>query len=168
MKSAVVPAQVTTVEDKIAGNISLFQLLLLIIPVISSGILYLLFPPFFRVSLYKLILATLIGCVSAASAIRFKGKVIFWWAILLARYNLRARYYVFNKNDLALRSVEENIESTEIEPEKVISKPAPVTGPVISQLDMVQVAEFVASPETTLAFKPGKKGDMNVFITKIK
>ena len=41
MRTTVVPAQVTTVEDKIAGNLGLSQLLLLTLPVFGGSALFL-------------------------------------------------------------------------------------------------------------------------------
>jgi len=48
MKTTTVPAQVTTVEDRLAGNLSLTQLLLLVCPVFVSCLIYVVFPPFIK------------------------------------------------------------------------------------------------------------------------
>ena len=50
MKTAIVPAQVTTVEDKVAGNLNLTQLLLIASPVFVRGVIYAVFPPSFEIS----------------------------------------------------------------------------------------------------------------------
>ena len=52
----VVPAQVTTVEDRIIGNLGFSQILLLIVPVFASAFIFGLFPPFMGGALYKYII----------------------------------------------------------------------------------------------------------------
>ena len=53
MKVRSIPAQITTVEDKIAGNLNLTQILLLMIPVFWLMIVYTIFPPYMEFSVYK-------------------------------------------------------------------------------------------------------------------
>ena len=40
MRTTVIPAQITTVEDKIAGSLNLTQILILMIPVFWATIVY--------------------------------------------------------------------------------------------------------------------------------
>jgi hypothetical protein len=56
MRSTVIPAQITTVEDKITGNLSLTQIILLIIPVFILTILFSLVPPVMKLGIFKTIL----------------------------------------------------------------------------------------------------------------
>ena len=44
MRSTVIPAQITTVEDKIAGNFNLVQILLMMAPVLIATLLYTIIP----------------------------------------------------------------------------------------------------------------------------
>lgn len=44
MRSTVIPAQVTTVEDTIAGNLTITQIMLLIAPVLLSTAIYAVVP----------------------------------------------------------------------------------------------------------------------------
>ena len=46
MKMTVVPAQVTTVEDRIIGSLGFSQILLLVIPIFVSAGVFALVPPF--------------------------------------------------------------------------------------------------------------------------
>ena len=101
MKTTVVPAQVTTVEDRIMGNLGLSQILLIILPVFIGAGLYALLPPNMVGSLYKYLIITVVSLVSFILAIRIRGKIVLLWILTIARYNLRPKYYIFNKNTQA-------------------------------------------------------------------
>lgn len=45
MKTTVVPAQITTVEDKIAGSLTFTQIIMLVIPLLTSTAIYVLILP---------------------------------------------------------------------------------------------------------------------------
>ena len=45
MKTQVIPAQITTVEDKIVGSLTFSQLLLLLTPVALVALIYAFMPP---------------------------------------------------------------------------------------------------------------------------
>src|SRR6266487_1064357 len=98
MKSSIVPAQITTVEDKVAGNLSLSQLLLLAAPVFIGSAIYIIFPPSLGAAAYKLAIVTIIGVIFGLLAIRIKGRIMLLWVITIARYNLRPRHYIYDKN----------------------------------------------------------------------
>ena len=76
MKVTIVPAQVTTVEDRIAGNLGLSQLLLLTTPVFSGSLLYVVLPPVFHGAIYKLVLIVALFIICSLMAIRIKGKIL--------------------------------------------------------------------------------------------
>ena len=98
MKMTVVPAQVTTVEDRIIGNLGFSQILLLIIPVFASAFIFGLFPPFMGGALYKYIIMASVALLLCILAIRVKGKIVANWIITVSKYNLRPKYYLYNKN----------------------------------------------------------------------
>ena len=79
MKQTVVPAQVTTVEDKIAGNISFTQMLLLVTPVFFGGLSFILLPPFLKYSPYKVAIWALIAVVLIQLGIRIRGRIFLDW-----------------------------------------------------------------------------------------
>ena len=106
MKSTIVPAQVTTTEDKIIGSISVSQLVLLIAPIFIGGMFYVVFPPVIKYALYKLIVLGLLFVLFGSMAIRIRGKLIIQWLIIFKKYNLRPRYFIFDKNTSYLRSVD--------------------------------------------------------------
>ena len=56
MKTTVVPAQITTIEDRIAGNLTFIQIVLLICALILSTVVYAAIPPRIHLTVVKLIL----------------------------------------------------------------------------------------------------------------
>src|SRR5438045_2898426 len=100
MRTTIVPAQITTVEDKIAGNLGLSQIMLLIAPVFGGSSLFVIFPPFFNYAAYKVVLIAITALLCGMLAVRIKGKILLFWLIAVLRYNLRPAYYVFDKNSM--------------------------------------------------------------------
>jgi len=105
MKSTIVPAQITTVEDKIAGSLSLGQIIILLIPVMWTGIVYVVFPSSLEFTLYKVPLIILVSVMCILSSIRLKGKLVATWFGIVLHYYLRPRYYVADKNEVYLRDI---------------------------------------------------------------
>jgi hypothetical protein len=106
MKTTIIPAQITTVEDKIAGNLSLTQIIILMLPVFWAGIVYILLVPRMAFAWYKVIMIIPVLLISFILSLRIEDKLVINWLILLLRYNARPKYYVFNKNDTFLRTVD--------------------------------------------------------------
>lgn len=170
MKSAIVPAQITTVEDRIAGNLTLQQMILLAMPVFIDFALYALLPRNLKLTAYKLVLMVLVALTCGLLAIRVKGKILLIWAITIVRYNTRPRYYVFNKNDAHLRestvllppepSTDEVTAATEEESELAL--------PEISTAEVVKLESILSNPAAHLSFKSAKKGGLHVCITEVE
>lgn len=168
MRTAIVPAQVTTVEDKITGNLSVIQLLLIILPVLVGGILFVALPPFFSYAVYKIVAIVCLIALCASLAIRIKGKIVLHWLIILLRFNLRPRYYVFDVNDTYLK--DECLAQPQ-EPELEVRQTRLVTKdilPTISTADLVKVKDLLSNPATRPSFEISKKGIVSVRITEVK
>lgn len=105
MRTTVIPAQITTVEDKIAGNLNLTQIVLLLLALISAVFMYAVLPPKATFQIYKIPFIVLSMLTFSTLALRVKNRVILNWLILLASYYFRPAFYVANKNDLYLRDV---------------------------------------------------------------
>lgn len=168
MKSTVVPAQVTTVEDKIAGNLTFNQMLLITTPVFVSGVIFAFLPPFMSLSGYKLLIAVSFAMICLTLAIRIKGRIVLSWITVLSKYNLRPRFYVFNKNDSHLRDTYAERD------EPVVHRPAEVKANTklnklkLPMKKVVWAEQVVANPEAKLEFKTTRKGDLRVYIQEIK
>lgn len=168
MRTTIIPAQITTVEDKIAGNLNLTQIILLLIPIFSGSAIYILFPPFSEYALYKLIVILCIAAVSCGCAIRFKEKMVLQWIGILVRYSNRPRYYLYNKNDLFLR---EN-SNTKLSEEKTIAAKhihkINESKPANSLKERIKLDLLIDNPKANISFKPTRKGGMYVSISEIK
>jgi len=169
MKLAIVPAQVTTIEDKVAGNLSLTQLILLATPVFICGVLYALLPRGFEPSVYKIILMALVMLSFGVMALRIRGVLVFEWIQLLARYNQRPRYYVSNKNDAYGRQLPERVKKQVVAPAETEQKLEKLPLRLLTTHERARFEQLISSTSTKLAFKrtKNKKGNLHVTITEI-
>jgi hypothetical protein len=72
-------------------------------PILFSTLIYALMPVRMHLTLYKLPLILIISLSCFILAIRIKGKIILQWLSILLRFNLRPKYYIFDKNDSTFR-----------------------------------------------------------------
>ncbi|MFA6492593.1 MAG: PrgI family protein [Patescibacteria group bacterium] len=165
MKTTVVPAQITTVEDRIAGNLTFTQIIMLVIPLITSTAVYVLIPPSSRFSLIKLILIGLQFLVFGTLAIRIKGKILIDWLVILLRFKLRPRIYIFTKNDLASRAGEA-IAFTEERKKTVVkeTKQEKKLRYAVSLEDQVKIDRLLGNPSLNFRFGLAKKGGIDVSV----
>jgi hypothetical protein len=169
MRSSIVPAQITTVEDKVMGSLSLAQLLLLSSPIFIGSLIYFVFPPSLTGALYKTILTAIGTVILWALAIRFKGRLLIEWAITIGRYNRRPRYNVNDKNDLCLRELESQPDASRA-PEKpeYDHEEAYVPAPMISLAEAVFLEKIITNPKANLHFKTDRRGELRVHINEDK
>ena len=167
MKTTIVPAQITTVEDKVAGNLGFTQLLLLTTPVFLDGALFVLLPPFLKVTAFKLVICAILALLCMSLAIRIKGTILLNWVMIISRYNVRPRMYIFNKNDSYLRSNHDIDESSEKKAQEVISDTSdePV---LIPTFELVRLETAVSDPRAKFHFKTTRKGALRVYIHEVK
>ncbi|PIR63050.1 MAG: hypothetical protein COU65_00485 [Candidatus Pacebacteria bacterium CG10_big_fil_rev_8_21_14_0_10_42_12] len=167
MRSQVIPAQITTVEDKIAGNFSLTQIILLLVPALLASFIYVILPPTMVFVWYKLLIATVFGLLSISLAIRIKGRIIASWLSVIFHYNLRAKYYIYNKNSLSHREVtkpepliiKDEKQDTEVVKERKIIVP--------NLRDVLQLNYLLATSDFDLTYRTSKKGGLNVAFEKV-
>lgn len=86
MKMTVVPAQVTTVEDRIIGSLGFSQILLLVVPIFMSAALFVLLPPFLNGAVYKYVVMGVVALICCILAVRIKGKIVALWLVTIVRY----------------------------------------------------------------------------------
>lgn len=169
MKATVVPAQVTTVEDRVAGNLGFSQLILFAIPVFGGSLLYAALPPSMGASLYKLVIICIIAVVSTIFAIRIKGKILLLWMIILLRYNLRPKFYLFNKNTETFR---ENYSNHQLPSEQSDSqRTSKQSATLLPKLGLIESARAYATlddPLRQLRYETNKKGVLYVRYTEIE
>ncbi len=166
MKVTVVPAQVTTVEDRIAGNLGLSQVLLLVTPIFLGAALYVVLPPNMHLAIYKLIIIVALALICSSLAIRIKGKIVLFWLVVILSYNLRPRYYLYNKNSLLHRDqydqVIEEEEAVEATTTLKLNRLAP-----LSSADSLRIQSLLDNPAAHLTFE-NTKGGLYVRITEVK
>lgn len=167
MRATAVPAQVTTVEDRIMGNLGFSQLVLFVLPIFVGAGLFIVLPPVMHGSLYKYIVMAVIATISSILAIRIKGKIILLWLITITRYNLRPKYYVFQKStdhreDYTALKAELSEETKTTNREKV----SPI--PKLAFHDAAYVLETINKPESNLRFEMTKRGGLHVRLTEVE
>lgn len=171
MRTRVIPAQITTVEDRIAGNLNFAQVLLLMVPIFWSAIVYVIFPMPMKLTLYKLPLILIVTSLSFILAIRIKGKLILQWLTILLRFNLRPKYYVFDKNDHYLRVIDlpdfEKKKLNLLEKTTAKAKIA-VSYPNFDIKELHQFEKLVQDPSVSLSYKSNRiGGKLNVAFKQV-
>lgn len=165
MKIRRIPAQITTVEDKIAGNLSFIQMILLIIPVFVVLIGYSSIPPIMHFSLFKIILLGCLGIVPLLLAIRIKEHIVLSWIGILLRYNLRPKYYVLNKNDAYLRNMDIiPLEKKQVKSHVKVQAPSHIKQKTLSFGELIKLEGLLANPKYSFSIKSHKKGAFHVAI----
>ena len=106
MRTTIIPAQITTVEDKIAGSLNMTQILIMMVPILWTALVYLLLFPAMKLVPYKLALIILVTISCLTLAFRIKDKIVAEWLGVLIRFRIRPKYYLFNKNDLVGRTLD--------------------------------------------------------------
>jgi hypothetical protein len=167
MKITIVPAQVTSVEDRIAGNLSFKQLLLMIAPVFLSTVLFIAVPPFASYTVLKLVFCVFIAIVFLGLALRIKSRLVIDWIVILSRYNHRPKFYVFNKNSTASRDIVQTKKTTKVQEQKAVET-LPARQFAFNATDELSVDERLNNPAANLHFTFTKKGGLRVHIKEIK
>jgi hypothetical protein len=169
MRISIVPAQITTVEDKIAGNISVQQAALLGIPILSGFVVALVFPPSGQFVAYKIMIVATLFVICGSLAIRIKGRIVAKWLKLFAIYGARPRYYIYDKNTSYLRdNNQENLAETEIvKATPTIKKPKPRARSIAAH-EFARLEQLALDTRASMKFEVGKKGELNVHITEVE
>lgn len=166
MKTTVVPAQITTVEDKIAGSLTFMQIILLVFSLIFGTVLYAMIGPKLHLTSLKLVLIAIQFGFFGGLALRFKGRILAEWLIIYLRYTSRPRIYIFTKNDLTAREI--------IHPE--IEKPIKQKVKSAAEVkgnknpthnEHLNLRGLLESPALAMSVKPSKKGGMDVVLREL-
>ena len=165
MRTQVIPAQITTVEDKIAGSLNLTQIMLLIFPAFWATIVYSLFIPRLQLSLYKLPLVIFVLILCLVLSVRIKGRVVINWLVTILRYNLRPKYYVFNKNDSFARTLDlPDFQSRQktLSKKTTFKEETRAATSIVSIGNLVKLEGLFTNPKYSFSFKSGRKGGLDV------
>lgn len=168
MRQTVVPAQVTTVEDRIMGNLGFSQLVLIVLPIFIGVGLYLILPPVGHGSIYKYVVIGIIASLMAILAIRIKGKIILLWLVTIIRYNLRPTYYIFNKNTAMHREQYLSHQTKTAEQTAPEKKTKTTKIPKLAFQDAMNAFDVLHEPGRNVRFEMNKKGGLHVRLTEIE
>lgn len=167
MRTTVIPAQVTTIEDTIAGSLNLTQIALLLSALFVITFIYAVFPKPMMISYYKVLLFIITFAIFGGLAIRIKGKIILSWLFVLSAYYLRPRYYVFDKNDLTTRKFELFVKKAVPKAaRKKVAVENKADRKVLAIGEMIQAENIFNNPNTSLSLS-FKKGGLNVAVKEI-
>lgn len=168
MRTAIIPAQITSVEDKI-GKLSIQQATLLGLPLLSGFGLAAILPPSGSLSLYKIVIVGALFVICGILAVRVQERIIMQWLILFIRYSNRPQYYVYNKNSAYLRDTK-TPDIPELAEESIAlrSKRQPARGITIAQHEFARIDRYMKNPKTSLKFEVGKKGELYVKVAEVE
>lgn len=162
MKTTVIPAQITTVEDKITGNLNLTQIILLLSSLLVGTFIYTVLPNKMQFTAYKIPLIIFELALFAGLSIRIKGRIVLQWLIVLIRYWMRPRIYVFNKNELYLRDIEKRGKKSAKDALGFVKqKPKDKKESKKATSEMLTP---LSEKQKKFGFKLGKKGKLNLVV----
>lgn len=159
MRTTIIPAQITTVEDKIAGSLNFAQILLLMAPVLWGTLVYAVFSPSMKLAPYKFSLVLIVSAISLVLALRVKDKIIAEWIGVLLRYKLRPKFYIFNKNDLTERTLDLPYEPA-THHKKVTVKVVTKQAKELSVKELIKLEQAMTSKNLAVSFRYGRKGTL--------
>jgi len=165
MKTTVVPAQITTVEDRIAGSLTLPQIVLMVMAMVIGAGIYAVVMPKMHFGSIKITLIAIECIFFGGLALRFNGKILGEWLVILLRFNSRPRRYIFTKNDPIHREI--IIKEPKVtEAKKIEIKVESKNTKTISLHDQIKIDQLFNENLVRLSFKPSKKGGLNVELKK--
>lgn len=157
MRTTIIPAQITTIEDKIAGSLSLTQILILIIPIFWTAIIYVGIGPTMKVTPPKIILVLVVLFICLLLIIRIKDKIVANWLAVIVRYQSRPRYWLYNKNDLTNRIVDIPVEVDTPKTEKVTVAKSNIAPATVNVAELVKLEQLIRSGNVALRYQFTKK-----------
>ena len=158
MRTTIIPAQITTVEDKIAGSLNMTQILIMMFPVLWIALVYILLFPSMKLTSFKLVLIIFATATSGILALRIKDKIVAEWLGVLLKYRLRPKYYLFNKNDLTNRTLDiPELPVEQIMVKKKVDKSVQTKNFDLDIFDQVKLEHLINSGKVALHYQLSKK-----------
>ncbi|MCL4409099.1 MAG: hypothetical protein M1356_02065, partial [Gammaproteobacteria bacterium] len=91
--------QVTTIEDTIAGSLTLTQVALLVIAVLIVAVITAGLPPALQIRPYKIVLSLGCGLPCVLLAGRWRGQLLLTWIRMKLSYHSRPHIYLLSEYD---------------------------------------------------------------------
>lgn len=168
MKTTVVPAQITTVEDRIAGSLTLPQIVLLVMSMVIGALIYAAVMPKMHIGTIKITLIIIEFIFFGGLALRFNGKIVGEWLVIYLRFNSRPRRYIFTKNDITHRQVIVEREIKTKANEQAQNNEVKKTDKPLTLLEELRIEKILDNSDLSISFKPSKKGGLDVQLKKAK
>ncbi len=168
MRVSVVPAQVTTVEDRIIGCLGFMQILILVSAILCGAGVFVVLPPMMGEAWYKYGIIAAVLVVGSILSIRVRGVVLAHWVGIIVRYNQRPMYYVADKNTTAYRQRDKDRDDQAHMP--VHTSPGTVSRHRPVHLDASARAKaraVIDDPAAHIRIATDKKGGVHVRITQV-
>ncbi len=154
MRTTIIPAQITTVEDKIAGSLNMTQILILMFPVLWTAFIYILFAPAMKLAPYKLGLIGVVIMVCLILVIRIKDKIVAEWLGVVLRYQFRPKYWLYNKNDITSRIIDiPDIPDIAVIKRKTTKKASGDQKTEINISDLVRLEQLIDSGKVAVRYQ---------------
>ncbi len=139
MKSTIIPAQVTSIEDMITAKLSLTQIVLLVIPVFITALDFTVLPPVLHIRIYKIIVTLVLAIPIMSLALRIRGQILLRWLVVLFAYQIRPHRYFLTSKNLCSCSLNEPLN------ENYDTKKTPTTDYVVNLKDLKPAESLVVS-----------------------
>ncbi|HUA13578.1 MAG TPA: PrgI family protein [Candidatus Sulfotelmatobacter sp.] len=164
MKTSNIPAQITTVEDKITGNLSFKQLLILVAAICSDFLIFIVVPRPLKISALKVAICCAVTALISSLAYKHDGRLLYSWARLIYRFNSRPRFYVYNKNDLSFRpNFDTKQRAIENQESVVEDKPMEDIKYSLESLNKLSLEEYIE-----IKFSRDKKAGLKAYVSQVK
>ena len=121
-----------------------------------------------QLSFGKYITMAVVTFVCAVLAIRIKGKIIANWLVTIIRYNIRPRYYLFNKNTTALRENYSLVREAKATKKAKTKDRKRVALPKLDAMEAARILATIENPAARLQFETTKKGGLHVRLTEVE
>jgi len=168
MKTVVVPAQITTVEDRIAGSLTFPQIILLVMPLVIGAGIYAVMSPKLHFATIKLAIIIIQYSIFGLLALRFNGKIVADWLIIYLRYAIRPRRYIFTKNDPIHRDIVVEDDKITVTSEEQIAEQDIKVSPALSLPEQIKIDRLFDNAAVSISFKLPKKGGIDVALKQAK
>lgn len=154
MRTTIIPAQITTVEDKIAGSLNMTQILILMFPILWTALVYIIFIPTMKLAPYKFGLIGIVILICLVLVVRIKDKIVAEWLGVVLRYQFRPRYWLYNKNDITNRIIDiPDIPDIAISKRKTTKKASSDQKTEINISDLVRLEQLIDSGKVAVRYQ---------------
>ncbi len=170
MRVSVVPAQITTVEDRIIGCLGFMQILILVSAILCGAGVFVMLPPMMGEAWYKYGIIAAVLTVGSILSIRVRGVILAHWVSIIVRYNQRPMYYVADKNTTAYRQRDKDKDNQAHMPvhahasSGTASRHQPV---LLDASARAKARAVIDDPVAHIRIATDKKGGVHVRITQV-